>query len=160
MWFIYPDALFIRTILLGTKVSGLTRLDCSCETLIIKHVCPAPKVVRFCDSSKHVFWVYIPVVVMRVVMPGEIMPENRSDPIHVPWNKLKNTSNCYLFSLESHNSAIILNRIAHNYFIFWMLFHKRHILHSFWGDYLLNVSNAFLCRVYLSPCNLVHVLCA
>jgi hypothetical protein len=30
MWFIYPDASFIRTILLGTKVSGLTRLDCTC----------------------------------------------------------------------------------------------------------------------------------
>jgi hypothetical protein len=30
MWFIYPDASFIRTILLGTKVSGLTRLDCIC----------------------------------------------------------------------------------------------------------------------------------
>jgi hypothetical protein len=29
MWFIHPDASFIRTILLGTKVSGLTRLHCS-----------------------------------------------------------------------------------------------------------------------------------
>ena len=40
MWFIYPDASFIRTLnLLGTKVSGLTRLHCIEFNETWQHVC-------------------------------------------------------------------------------------------------------------------------